>query len=901
LVITARAKTGKNILMTYRLFFILIFLAGLRPAALADDWPTVNHDMRHRGATMDSPLPPYRVRWIRQFPNELMTTRVEAIVASGRVFVGTYAGRLHALDAETGEEKWTAQLDGPILHSVAVAEGRVFAGTAGGSIYALNAADGKPLWRFQAGDHGFDTAPLVTDGKVIMGSRGWTLYAIDAATGKRRWRLPVGAPIRTTAAGDGKAVYFAAEDMRARACDLKTGKLLWTSAPLQGQSLRDYYPVLIGGNLILRSNPVGPFADRLAEDRNVLRRNAGIDDSDWRSVDAFLKSDRTDGTPLQIAQEQFAIQAHLRFEPDARTFFLLDCHTGEETVMASVLYAAGCQGVGIPPVMAPDGRPIVFWRSAYSNWNLGVAPLVSVGYLNFTLGGVEPIRHASGAQPPWNTFWGTADETTRLTVGGNILYFSHQDTLAGMDLTTKTLFPIAGNRDTWGGYRNLPWARNEWHGPARGAVAISGDTLYWISGSRVIAVQGGIAPFGNPPEPFPPLPPAPQVEGAEGPMPDPYQLEAYVWQDAAPAFKADSNPKSKIQNLKFPAAVSAALSGPWKPLYVQPGLAGREFFFAHSSETFEALALSYPLLDSSLKARVKEYLAKQWELYPPYSQQGAYPLNAGKPRERFAVPDELRTQAGSQNAPPAIAYLYPVWRYAAELDEWERVSAAWPELQQVFEDFRASDWKLDPLKGDLWANRIVGGLIGYARLAKHFDDPTAEDAAHLAEDGLYALLAWMRQYEPAQVERALSGVDELDQIIGGGDALFMAAQPHKGRLARLYGMTSEIAACLRDHAGPHLRALMGTMDRMMPGWYLMGEERQVHFGENFEDYPDQALAIFTARLCAAIEPPEKMRRYLDMPLCPADLYDIEKRALWLRAGASPSLPAKQANSQVYAE
>ena len=78
-------------------------------------------------------------------------------------------------------------------------------------------------------------------------------------------------------------------------------------------------------------------------------------------------------------------------------------------------------------------------------------------------------------------------------MGGGLLYLTHQGTLSALDLRTGDLFPIHGSRDTWGGLRTPIWAANEWHGPARGACAISANQLFWVTGSRILAIRGGSA------------------------------------------------------------------------------------------------------------------------------------------------------------------------------------------------------------------------------------------------------------------------------------------------------------------------------------------------------------------------------------------------------------------------
>jgi len=81
---------------------------------------------------------------------------------------------------------------------------------------------------------------------------------------------------------------------------------------------------------------------------------------------------------------------------------------------------------------------------------------------------------------------------------------------------------------------------------------------------------------------------------------------------------------------------------------------------------------------------------------------------------------------------------------------------------------------------------------------------------------------------------------------------------------------------VRDHALDAARAYLRVIDIMLPGWYLAWEERQFHFGENFADFPDQALSIFNAKAMIERASREKLERFLDIPWCEGDLLYIEK-------------------------
>src|SRR5439155_127916 len=141
-----------------------------------------------------------------------------------------------------------------------------------------------------------------------------------------------------------------------------------------------------------------------------------------------------------------------------QTCFVLDRRTGKEIRPVPVLYVGGNQGCGIPPALDRDGRPLVIYRTVYGHWSHGVKPAVGVGRLDIAAGRVELLRHRQGGRPPWNTFWGTTDETTAPTVGGDTLFLTHQGTIAACNLKTGDLKTVHGERDPVG-----PVARADGH------------------------------------------------------------------------------------------------------------------------------------------------------------------------------------------------------------------------------------------------------------------------------------------------------------------------------------------------------------------------------------------------------------------------------------------------------
>ena len=565
------------------------------------DWPQLHGNAAHDGRSEAGLSPPFRLAWVREFVGERLGTAMEPIVLGGRVFVATHQGNLYALGAASGAVQWRFACHGPLLHSPAAGDSMVLVGSADGRLCGIEAETGRLRWSIETEDGGFAAAPVVGQGAVFIGSRAGRFLSVEAATGRVRWRQMLPAPVRQTAALGADRVYVTAEDLRVRCFLAADGRLIWESAALSGQSARDYYPVLVaaGGRpqVLVRTNPARNMAQHIARDRSVLCREAGLDDSDWRKIEEWVRSDRSRGTPELWAREQKTVVDSLERDRAAQSFFVLDGETGEEGPPPPVLWIGGCQGVGTPPALTADGRLAVLYRSAYGNWNLGVAPLVGLGLLDLERNTIEPLFHGRGVRPPWNTFWGTADESQHLTVAGSTVFIAHQGTLSGFDLRTTNLFAIHGERDTFGGLRSPASARNEWHGPARGGVGIDGNRVYWLTGSRLFCLVAGEA--GQAAE-------AAATRSADVPVTSPCPPPAV--------------PSREQLRQRLAEGVDAFLGGVWAPLCVEPGLAGREFLFDHSGVAFETLAWAYPHLPRALQERVRAWLTREFDAHPPFEQ-----------------------------------------------------------------------------------------------------------------------------------------------------------------------------------------------------------------------------------------------------------------------------------------
>lgn len=688
----------------------------------------------------------------------------------------------------------------------------------------------------------------IINGEARFQTLSGRTYTLDAATGKF-----LRAFVTTTedlfAEADGHR-FVAGDDLRLRCFDGL--KLFWTSEPMTGQTARDYPPVIVRAAgkkfVVVRTNPVLNMAQQISNDRNFLTAQAGIDASDWKKLDAWIKSPAAAGSLELIAREQDAIVRYLETNRWAETFFVFDAATGKRAFTAPILWVGGCQGVGTPPVIARDGRAVVLYRSAYGNWNHGVAPLVALGLLDFATGRIEPLRHNHGAQPPWNTFWGTADEAQNFTLAGNDLLIAHQGTLSRFNLKTRDLQKIWGERDTYSGFRNPPWARNEWHGPARGGVAVANGRVYWITGSRLLCL------------------------GSDK------QCEPVTVRTIPAATNILAAPR-KPDIAELSALAEEILSKQWAPLCVEPGLGGREFFFANTSEIFIAFASAFPHLSKNTQERARKYLTSLFKDRAPFTAQAQLPLRDGNRREPFPIPSQALSRLGNDKPAHPFGGVNSTWLYAQCCGAWDDTLDRFPEIKAAFDDFQ----KQHPNFGaapELNFNRHIASLLAYQKIAARVGaaDESAKAAA-LFEAALKTLVAWWT--EAGATLTTFNGSAQLDPFIGKGDKLSFAVFPHRHKIALFRDLTPELAELIRQRAPEAVEKVWRSFTNLCPAWHVVGGERQYHFGENFMDTPDLALSAYQAFAFLREASRDDLLGAVDKPFARADLYHLQKLSIAL--------------------
>ena len=205
-------------------------------------------------------------------------------------------------------------------------------------------------------------------------------------------------------------------------------------------------------------------------------------------------------------------------------------------------------------------------------------------------------------------------------------------------------------------------------------------------------------------------------------------------------------------------------------------------------------------------------------------------------------------------------------------------------MKQSHDDFTKAGWRLDPAKGDLFANRYLASLLAFASLAEKAGDiSVATEAKARAADITAALVSWWKRAAEQGTLTTFKGSAELDPFINRGDAISLALAPHRHKLALFQDLTPEVAALVKARAPEAAAKVWEIFSVLYRTWPLVGEERQVHFGENFIDPPDLALNGFKALAELRNGPVEELAKNVDLPFCRADLYYVTKLALALEA------------------
>ncbi len=304
------------------------------------------------------------------------------------------------------------------------------------------------------------------------------------------------------------------------------------------------------------------------------------------------------------------------------------------------------------------------------------------------------------------------------------------------------------------------------------------------------------------------------------------------------------------------AGVKELIGMLWRPLVFPAGKHPIEAyrFFIEPTETLETLARAYPYLDPQLQVRVKRYVAAMQRPGGPLdgpTGRRTFDPNVGEVRSAYDVPPEKLWRVNDDITRSELARLYPIWLWAHATGDWKHVQSHWKSLA----DFASRE---PNRTSEDCRNGHVAGLIAYCRMAQRLKDQAAVDR------GIAVARKAMRQRL----------VFELAHPAGAVMAEVPAA---RHIFARWRNLTPEVARLIATCAGEPQRHLMEVfVDYHRPTWWLAWNVELAWRNEVPFSFPTMSAEIFTAKALILNEPVEKLRRYLDVPWCKADLFYIRK-------------------------
>lgn len=891
---------------------VLVALILNASGVVVGTWPTLHKDYQRSGYTDEVVPGPYERKWYRDFHDEMIATRVEAIVAQGKCFIGTFAGRLYALDVTDGRTLWQFQATGPIGASPCYHEGRLYFGAdegfATGHLYCLDANDGSLLWKYNAGA-GTWVSPACDGASVYFGDRAGVFHAVDTLTGRGQWTFGTDGMILKPASFslDGRRIVFGSEDMHVYCLD-QEGALLWKSRKLAGLSMRDQGPTIWRGLAIVRTNPADSFHTVLDRNGALLRQiQQAIPKTDEDEVlmdkwgDLVMRP-----TVRRRAAEQDGIVSYLEEHPYDQCFYAFDIEDGTEPWVAPVLFTVGLHNPPTPPTFNPrTGELYTFGRSAMTYHLRGVRRYNVLGRIDRQTGRFDFYWPSEDDGRSWTAFPMIGDETQSLSLMGNLLIGNHQGMLAGLDLNSRDVVTIWAGRDTYGGIFGpaavpggfdgakklarggyLIDMPNEWHGPDRSICAVAEGRLFWVVGSQVVCLAGPDVARGPDAGVKPPTVKKSRLpwcvaggnvasRGAGGYDPNvekivltPAMIKTWMSESLPVTVQRADSPLAQALRLRLEQEVTELVDeGPWAPFVVEIGISGEERHFDRTAEVMQDICQALPHLRPQIRARAVEFLDALWDDGALLRKPALGPR--GKRREPYDLGPEMKRYASDRDKTPAtIEDLYAVWAYAHYAGRWDQVTREIDAVADLFDDFvrRGGEFEHDGIDDEAeHLNRQIAGVLAAAQVFQHADrnDRASQALAILAQ------LATERVHH----ERADTWLIRSTKVASKG--------LHQAKVPRYLGWTPEIGQLLSQYAPESLGRNVGALQRGLPLWYQAYGERMIG-GENYISPPHLSRAIFAALAEGCRGSAEELAAKLDQPWCQADLYYVEKLSSILR-------------------
>ncbi len=173
------------------------------------------------------------------------------VVAEGVVYASSTDYKLYALDAATGQKRWDFSTDNWLWASPLVTTDRIYVGSMDHNVYCLG-TDARLKWKFTA-EGAIPSQPALAEGILYFGSFDSKVYAVDATTGQKQWEFKTGNWVWGSPVVESGIVYASSLDHKVYALDAVTGEPLPNFTPFVTGGGVLASPVLSGDSLYIAS------------------------------------------------------------------------------------------------------------------------------------------------------------------------------------------------------------------------------------------------------------------------------------------------------------------------------------------------------------------------------------------------------------------------------------------------------------------------------------------------------------------------------------------------------------------------------------------------------------------------------------------------------------------------
>jgi quinohemoprotein ethanol dehydrogenase len=299
----------------------------------------------------------------------------------GVLYVSTAWSKVKAYDARTGRQLWAYDPKVPgefagrgccdvVNRGLAAWNGRIYVGSYDGRLIALDAASGKPVWEVLTLDHDkpvtITGAPRVIKGKVLIGNAGGEfgvrgyISAYDADSGKLLWRFYT-VPGNPAAGFENAVLRRAARTWNGNWWDVGGGGSVWDGMAYDPKLNLIYFGTSNGSPWNRRYRGTGGGDNLFVA--SILAVNADTGAYAWHYQEVPGEEWDYDATsPLMLADLKLGGKAHRVLMQAAKNgfFYVWDARTGKVLSAQSFVTTTWASGVDLQ-----TGRPRITPAARY--------------------------------------------------------------------------------------------------------------------------------------------------------------------------------------------------------------------------------------------------------------------------------------------------------------------------------------------------------------------------------------------------------------------------------------------------------------------------------------------------------------------------------------------------------